>query len=61
MKSMKPTRKVSYAAISTVVLYVVSRFTEVDKDLEQAINITLPLILAYWVSNEDTPGGVPAK
>lgn len=60
-KSLKPTRKVSYAAVSTVVLYVLSRFTEVDQDVEQAVNVALPIILAYFVSNEDTPGGVPTK
>lgn len=61
MKSLKPTRKVSYAAVATVVLFVLSRFTDVDKDTEQAVNVALPLILAYWVENEDTPGGVPTK
>lgn len=61
MKSLRPTRKVSYAAVATVVLFILSRFTEVDKDTEQAVNVALPLILAYIVENEDTPGGVPVK
>lgn len=60
-KTYKPTRKVSYAAVSTVVLFVLSRFIEVDKDVEHAVNVALPLVLAYWVSNEDTPGGVPEE
>lgn len=60
-KSAAPTRKLSYAAITGLVIFIVSQFTSVDKELEQAINIGVPLVLAYFVSNNDTPGGVPVK
>lgn len=60
-KSPAPTRKLSYAAVSGIVLYLISLVTDVDKELEQAINIGLPLVLAYFVKNSDTPGGYSAK
>jgi len=59
-KSPAPTRKVSYAAVSTVLLFVISLVTDLDPQIEQAVNVGLPIILAYWVKNDDTPGGVPA-
>jgi hypothetical protein len=54
---MKPTRKMVSAAATTAALYVLSRFTEVDKDLEQLVNVVVPLIVAYFVPNESTPTG----
>lgn len=59
--SYKPTRKVLSAALVTAALYIVSRFTEVDKDTEQFVNVVAPIIVAYLVPNENTPGGVPRK
>lgn len=56
-KSPAPTRKLSYAAVSGVVLYLLSLVVQVDAQLEQAVNIGLPLVLAYFVKNADTPGG----
>lgn len=59
---MKPTRKLLAAALTTTALYVISRFTEVDKDTEQLVNVLAPLIVAYLVPNERTisADGVPA-
>lgn len=58
--SKKPTRKLSYASAAAVVLFLASLVVDdVDVQLEQAINVGLPLILAYFVKNADTPGGVP--
>jgi hypothetical protein len=59
---MKPTRKMVSAAATTAALYVLSRFTEVDKDLEQLVNVVVPLIVAYFVPNKPTASrdGVPA-
>jgi hypothetical protein len=31
----------------------------VDEELEQIINLVVPLIVAYFVPNTPTPGGVP--
>ena len=61
--SAKPTRKLIAAALTTVVLYVISRFTEVDKDTEQLVNVLAPLVVAYVYPNQqNTPkgDGVPA-
>jgi hypothetical protein len=56
-KSPAPTRKLSYASVSAVVLFLLSLVVEVDPQLEQGVNIVLPLVLAYFVKNADTPGG----
>jgi len=59
-KSALPTRKLSYASVTAVVLFLISLFvTDLDPQTEQAVNVGLPLILAYFVKNADTPGGVP--
>lgn len=61
-KSAKPTRKLSYAAASAVVLFILSLILkDIDPQTEQAVNVGLPLILAYFVKNDDTPGGVPVE
>lgn len=60
-KSALPTRKLSYASVTALVLFALSFVTEVDPQLEQAVNVGLPLILAYFVKNADTPGGYPLK
>jgi dihydrodipicolinate synthase/N-acetylneuraminate lyase len=59
---MKPTRKLLSAAATTLVIYVISRFTEVDEDLETVVNLCVPIIVAYMVPNDstDTGDGVPA-
>jgi hypothetical protein len=59
--SLKPTNKLLSAAIVAVILYVVSLFVAVDPQLEQAINVIVPVIVAYFTRNADTPGGVPVK
>jgi hypothetical protein len=60
---MKPTRKLLSAAATTAILYGLSHVTEVDKDLEQLVNVVVPILVAYFVPNEqETPkgDGVPA-
>jgi len=49
------------AAATTIILFVLSLFTDVDKELEQAVNVAVPLIVAYFTRNNPTPGGVPLK
>lgn len=60
-KSLLPTRKLSYAGLVATVLFLLSLITEVDAQLEQAVNVLVPLIAAYFVKNSDSPGGVPLK
>jgi hypothetical protein len=60
-KSWRPTKKMLRAAVTATALFVISRFTEVDKDTEQLVNVLAPLVVAYWTRNDDTPGGVPLK
>lgn len=59
--SRAPTRKLSYAAVTSVVLYLLSLLVDIDQTGEQLVNVIVPLILAYRVPNDDTPGGVPQK
>lgn len=58
-KTLKPTRKLSYASATAVVLFLLSLVIDVDPQVEQVVNIVVPLGLAYVVKNADTPGGVP--
>jgi hypothetical protein len=59
-KSAKPTKKLTVSAAAAAILYaILAGFTDADKELEQAINVVVPLVLAYFVKNDDTPGGVP--
>jgi hypothetical protein len=59
--SLLPTNKLISAAVTALILFVISRFTEVDKDVEQAVNVLAPLVVAYFTRNKKTPGGVPVK
>jgi hypothetical protein len=54
-----PTKKLTAASVTAVILFVVSLFTDVDQNLEQALNVLVPIVLAYFVKNDPTPGGVP--
>ncbi len=54
-----PTAKLISAAVTMVLLYVLRQFVDVDTELEQIVNLVVPLIVAYFVPNSDTPGGVP--
>lgn len=56
-ESPLPTNKVLAATLTGVVLYIVSQFTEVDKDLEQLVNVLSMILVAYFVRNKRTPGG----
>lgn len=58
--SKKPTKKITAASIVAAVLYVVfAKFVSEDKEVEQAINAFVPLVIAYFVKNDPTPGGYP--
>jgi hypothetical protein len=54
-----PTAKLLSAAGTMLVLYLLRLVVDVDEDLEQIVNLVVPLIVAYFVPNSDTPGGVP--
>jgi hypothetical protein len=60
-KSKKPTKKLTVASAVAVVLYAVfSLLVHADKEVENAINVGVPLVFAYFTRNDPTPGGVPA-
>jgi hypothetical protein len=58
-RGVLPTAKLVSAAVTMVLLYVLRQFVDVDRELEDIINLVVPLIVAYRVPNSDTPGGVP--
>jgi hypothetical protein len=58
-RGVLPTAKLVSAAVTMVLLYVLRQFVDVDRELEDIINLVVPLIVAYFVPNADTPGGVP--
>ena len=53
----RPTRKFLSAVIVTVAVYVITRFTELDKDTEQLVNVLAPLIAAFAIRNKPTIEG----
>ena len=55
--SWVPTRKFVSAAVTALIVYVVSRVTEIDKDTEQLIQFGAPLIAAYLIRNKKTIEG----
>jgi hypothetical protein len=58
-RGVLPTAKLVSAAVTMVLLYVLRQFVDVDPELEDIINLVVPLAVAYFVPNSDTPGGVP--
>jgi hypothetical protein len=58
-RGVLPTAKLISAAVTMIVLYALRQVVDVDEDLEEIINLTVPLLVAYFVPNSDTPGGVP--
>lgn len=60
-KSKKPTKKLTVGAAVAVLLYALfSLVVGADKEVENAINVAVPFIFAYFTQNDPTPGGVPA-
>jgi hypothetical protein len=58
-RGVLPTAKLVSAAVTMIVLYLLRMVVDVDEDLEQIVNLVVPLIVAYLVPNTPTPGGVP--
>jgi hypothetical protein len=58
-RGVLPTAKLVSAAVTMLLLYVLRQFVDVDPELEDIINLVVPLAVAYFVPNSDTPGGVP--
>jgi hypothetical protein len=58
-RGVLPTAKLLSAVATMIVLYILRQFTDVDEDLEEILNLTIPIVVAYLVPNSDTPGGVP--
>jgi hypothetical protein len=58
-RGVLPTAKLLSAAGTMLVLYLLRLVVDVDEDLEQVVNLIVPLIVAYFVPNAPTPGGVP--
>jgi hypothetical protein len=58
-RGVLPTAKLLSAAGTMIVLYLLRLVVDVDEDLEQIVNLVVPLIVAYFVPNAQTPGGVP--
>jgi hypothetical protein len=58
-RGVLPTAKLLSAVATMIVLYILRQFTDVDEDLEEILNLTIPIVVAYLVPNAPTPGGVP--
>jgi hypothetical protein len=58
-RGVLPTAKLVSAAVTMVLLYLLRLVVDVDEELEQIVNLVVPLLVAYFVPNSDTPGGVP--
>jgi membrane-bound ClpP family serine protease len=58
--SWAPTNKLA-AAITAAILYGLSLLTDVDPQLEQAVNVLGALVAGWLMRNQKTPGGVPLK
>lgn len=55
-----PTNKFISALITALVLYIITKLAiPIDATIEQAINVFIPFVVAYFIPNHDTPGGVP--
>lgn len=58
--SLKPTKKIMAAAITGLLVFLITKLgLQVDPVLEQALNVVTMLVVAYFVPNDPTPGGVP--
>jgi hypothetical protein len=62
-KSWLPTNKFTAGFVTAAAIFVISRFTEVDKDTEQFVQLLAPFVVAYVTKNKQTPtgDGVPVK